>query len=296
MFCDTSPKDSESSSSSPNTMAASYKDSNSIGTSFGDSTSIKLGRSATVRRVIPHSKKEEIKTMDDLVVPIAISSEKYRRSIDSSYRRSLESISEYKTKRSFSSCLYPRDGSSIDSTSSDFTDYARRHSSDTYNAKDLDKAFMSPSASYLSWLESVNSEYFGNNLANNDIVDIDNKVGEWNNFWLNYNSPQNRYLSNHYHKLSNEEKTGDDYSDCKSTCSTHRDFTEKISSEQVVLTYDEITEIIHCAQKITDILQKAVKRTDDVDYSRNDSYYSQPSVSILSGLYRCLYLGFIFVT
>ncbi|KAK9751345.1 Zinc finger, C2H2 type [Popillia japonica] len=282
MFCDISPKDShsESSSSSPNTMATSHKESNSL-TSVSDSVSIKLNRSATVRRVIPIAKKEEMTTADDFVVPVAISSaEKYRRSIDSTYRHSLESISEYKTKRSFSTGLYPsREASSLDSAASDCTDYARRHSSDTYNAKDLDKSFISPSASYLSWIESVNSEYFGNPLANNDVVDIDNKVGEWNNFWLNYNSPHNRYLSSHHNKLSNEERTADDLSDCKSTCSTHRDFTEKISSDQVVLTYDEITEVMQCAQKITDVLQKAMKRNDEIDQSRNDSYYSQHSNS-----------------
>lgn len=284
MFCDTSPKDShsESSSSSPNTMATGPKESNSFTSSLSDSASIRLGRSATVRRVIPHAKKEEITASDDLVIPVAISSDKYRRSIDSTYRHSLESISEYKTKRSFSSCIYPsREGSSLDSTTSDYTDYIRRHSSDTYNAKDLDKTFISPSASYLSWIESVNSEYMGNSLSNADVVDIDNKVGEWNNFWLNYNSPHNRYVSSHYNKLSNEDKTADEFSDCKSTCSTHRDFTEKISGDQVVLSYDEITEILHSAQKITDILQKAIKRNDEIDRSRNDSYYSQHSVSTL---------------
>lgn len=280
MFCDTSPKDSqsESSSSSPNTMATNNnKESNG----FSDSTPIKLNRSATVRRVItPPSKKEEITTTDDILIPVVVSTEKYRRSIDSSYRHSLESISEYKTKRSFSSCLYPsRDGSSIDSTSSDCTDYLRRSSTETCTAKDFDRSFVSPSTSYLSWIESVNSEYFGTSLSNNDIVDVDNKVGEWNNFWLNYNSPHNRYLSTHYNKLSNEDKTADDMSDCKSTCSTHREFNEKISTEHTVLSYDDMSEIIHCAQRITDILQKALKRNDEVEHSRNDSYYSQPSVS-----------------
>ncbi|XP_018331109.1 uncharacterized protein LOC108741027 [Agrilus planipennis] len=57
--------------------------------------------------------------------------ERYRRSLDATYRRSLDSISEYKPRRSFSSCLVPsssRECSSIDSSSSDYTDYTQHRS------------------------------------------------------------------------------------------------------------------------------------------------------------------------
>lgn len=161
----------------------------------------------------------------------------------------------------------------MDSPSSDCTDYAVHSNSE---AKPSDKTVSSVSSNYLSWIESVHSEYLGQAPSNNsDIVDIDNKVGEWNNFWLNYNSPQNRYLSSPY-LCATEDKTGDDMSDCKSTCSTQKEFNEKLPSEQIILHIDEVMEVLSCAQRISDILHKALRRSDDIDQSRNDSYYSQP--------------------
>ncbi|KYB26005.1 hypothetical protein TcasGA2_TC034027 [Tribolium castaneum] len=190
---------------------------------------------------------------------------------------SLESISEYKTKSSFStSSLYPsRECSSMESSSSDCTDYAVRSTTETNREE---KTLMSPGSSYLSWIESVNSEYFGSATTTTaEVSDVDNKVGEWNNFWLNYNSARSRYLSSPYLSTSNEDRTGDELSDAKSTCSTQREFTEKMSLEQVMLTVDEINEAIKCAQRITEILQNALKRSEhEFDDSKNDSYYSAP--------------------
>ncbi|XP_022909258.1 uncharacterized protein [Onthophagus taurus] len=268
---DVSLKDSpsESSSSSPNPMSGSRDHDLCI---FGSNS--RLNRSATVRRVSA-PKKIENTSADDFMVVHQTNIEKYRRSLDSTYRHSLESISEYKTKNNFS--LYPnRNACSMDSASSDCTDYGRRHSSDTF--KDCgDKNFVSPSTSYLSWIESVSSEFFGTASSNTDIVDVDNKVGEWNNFWLNYNNPHNRYVSTHY-KGSVDDRTADDVSDCKSTCSTHKDY-DKISTEHIVLTYDEVMDIMHYSQKITETLQKAIRRNDEIEHSRNDSYYSQQTSS-----------------
>ncbi|XP_063911401.1 uncharacterized protein LOC135128425 isoform X3 [Zophobas morio] len=187
---------------------------------------------------------------------------------------SLESISEYKTKSSFSAAsLYPsRECSSMESSSSDCTDYAVRSTTDTKDEKTL----MSPGSSYLSWIESVNSEYFGSATSTAEVTDVDNKVGEWNNFWLNYNSARSRYLSSPYLSTSNEDRTGDELSDAKSTCSTQREFTEKTANEQVMLSVDEVNEIIKCSQRITEILQNGLKRAEEYDDSKNDSYYSQP--------------------
>lgn len=282
---DSSPKDSqsESSNSSPNAvyMLRSEKEVNDL-ILFGAS-STRHHRSATVRRASLKNKEGSFaRSQDDLNVPVVINPERYRRSLDSTYRQSLESISEYKTKKSFSSTASLGYKESIDSTCSDCTDYATRSSSDL---KDDYKAFPSPcSATYLSWIESLNNEHFANQSAISEVVDVDSKVGEWNNFWLNYNNPNNRYLSSPYLCTSNEDKTGDDISDCKSTCSTQREFNEKLSSEHIILTLEEVQEALHCSQKIVDILQRAMKRTDNdtdlfVERSRQDSYYSQQTNS-----------------
>lgn len=271
---------SESSGSSPNQVYF-LKDYTEY-TLLGNSVPQHLRRSSTVRRASASSKKERESSIDDCDInrfdKPEPQTERYRRSLDSTYRRSLESISEYKTKSSFSSCSLhynSRDCStSIESPSSDCNDYAIIGGADSH--KETDKTFSTVSSNYLSWIESVNSDYGGTATTDNanDIVDIDTKVGEWNNFWLNYNSPQNRYLSSPYLCASNEERTVDDVSECKSTCST-----QKISTEQIMLGIDEIMEAIQCSQRVTEILQKALKRSDEIDQSRNDSYYSQRTVS-----------------
>lgn len=126
--------------------------------------------------------------------------------IDVIFRHSLDSISEHKTRRSFSPTSLlttSRECSSLDSSSSEQTDNALRSLSD--NAGDeKEKTIQSPSSSYLTWIESVNSEYFGSAISTADVDHLDNKVGEWNNFWLNYNNARGRYLSSPY--LNGEER------------------------------------------------------------------------------------------
>lgn len=272
-------------------------------TLYGSPAPTRSNRSATVKRAATLNKTQaesinNISIDDDSSNSISKTEtspepfspgERYRKSLDSTYRHSLESISEYKTKHSFSSaCLFPnRDATSIESTTSDCTDYAVRSSTDVTK----DKTLVSASSSYLSWIESVNSEYFGSANSTAETVDIDNKVGEWNNFWLNYNSSNNRYLSSPFLYTSTDEKTLEDLSDCKSTCSTQREYTEKQTYlDQYYLSHDEITETIRCTQRITEILQNALKRTNENDFddSRNDSYYSQMFPALFSVCFCCL--------
>lgn len=287
---------SESSSSSPNQTPFFQNDSNDITdlTLFG-SAAPTFTRTGTVRRAsapiktkekdfsTPVSEENEEKSEKTKSDQIAYSLlDRHRQSLDSSYRRSLESITENRNKSSFSSIsLFPsRDTSrSIDSTSSDCTDYAIRSCTETNFKDDKTTVNMSPGSSYLSWIESVNSEYFGSAVSSQtDIPDVDNKVGEWNNFWLNYNCARSKYLSSPYLNVSNDEnKTGDELSDVKSTCSTHPELTtDRNSPEYVALTIDEVNEAVKCSQRIVEILQNALKRIDNgFDDSANDSYYSQ---------------------
>nr|CAI5823678.1 unnamed protein product [Callosobruchus analis] len=47
--------------------------------------------------------------------------------------------------------------------------------------------------------QSVQEEYFGKGATRvTEVPDSDGKVGEWNNFWLNYNSTRSKYLSSTY--------------------------------------------------------------------------------------------------
>ncbi|XP_019753818.2 uncharacterized protein LOC125505016 [Dendroctonus ponderosae] len=133
------------------------------------------------------------------------------------------------------------------------------------------------SSSYFSWIESVNSEYFGSAVSNASTQDADSKVGEWNNFWLNYSSARLRHLSTDQTFSSDGgERTADDQSDQehKSPGSTQRDVTDKNSVELVMLTVEEIQETLRCSQRITEILRSAMKRSE-VDGGSNGSYYSQ---------------------
>ncbi|KAK5642780.1 hypothetical protein RI129_008947 [Pyrocoelia pectoralis] len=276
--------DSESSGSSPNQVILMMQKEDL--TLYGAPAPKRLSRTGTVRRAATISSKEDRRSIDDTGVIFKPEHpaldhnipERYRKSLDSTYRHSLESISEYKPKHSFStaSLITAREGGSIESTTSDCTDYAVRSATDIVNK---DNTFVSASSSYLSWIESVNSsDYFGTTNTISDPVDPDVKVGEWNNFWLNYNSPNNRYISSPYLCISKEEKQGDDLSDAKSTSSTQKDFNEKDNPlDQVYLSQEELQEAIKCSQRITEILQRALKRNEiDVDESRNNSYYSQP--------------------
>ncbi|KAJ8951372.1 hypothetical protein NQ318_009308 [Aromia moschata] len=202
---------------------------------------------------------------------------RYRKSLDSTFRHSLDSISEHKPRRAFSPTslvsVTSRECSSVDSSSSEQTDNALRSSSDT--AEEMEKTIQSPGSSYLTWIESVNSEYFGSAVSNPEAIDVEGKVGEWNNFWLNYNNARGRYLSTSY--SNGEDKIPDDVSEVKSTCSTHRELTEKNSGEYITLTLEEIQEAVKCTQRITDILQNALRRNDqDIEQLNVDnSYYSE---------------------
>ncbi|KAL3284907.1 hypothetical protein HHI36_019041 [Cryptolaemus montrouzieri] len=253
---------------------------------FGSAAPILLSRTGTVRRANSFRRdstksisNEDIVTIKSDKISEQISTpERYRRSLDSTYRHSLESISEYKTKSSFSSCsFFPSRGcSSIDSPYSDCTDYATRSSTDTN--KDGSKTLETPESSYLSWIESVQCEYFGSG-GNAELSDAENKVGEWNNFWLNYQNSRSGYVSSVYYnsvsQYSQDEKTVEDFSDAKSSCSTHKDFTDRNFGETITLSIDDANEILKCSQKITDLLQNALKKnTDNTDYSRNGSIQS----------------------
>lgn len=309
-----SPRDSisDSSGSSPNAvyMLRSDKETSDL-ILFGQLVA-KHQRSATVRRASSASLRNKqdsfAKSQDDLTVPVNPPPERgYRRSLDSTYRQSLESISEYKPKNFVSSTsLGPtpyRDN--LESTCSDCTDYATRSATVERDGMHDNRTFQSPSsASYLSWIESVNAATISAtsatptklpNSANSTLdeknMDVDSKVGEWNNFWLNYNNPHTRYMTSPHvgNSTTCDDRTGDDVSDCKSTCSTQREFNEKLAGEQVVLTFDEVQEALNCAQRVVDILQKAIKRSDNdvelfIERGRHDSYYSTHTVSILGCL------------
>ncbi|XP_066149025.1 uncharacterized protein [Euwallacea fornicatus] len=140
-----------------------------------------------------------------------------------------------------------------------------------------DKSVSHTSSSYLSWIERVNSEYFDSVVPNTSVQDVDNKVGEWNNFWLNYSNARLRHLSTEQTFSSDGlfEKTVDDQEeDRKSLASSQRDVTEKNSMEYVMLTMDEVQETLKCSQRISEILQNAMKRSEP-DEGSNESYYSQ---------------------
>lgn len=276
---------SESSSGSTNQPLVMFQKERDDVTLHGTPAPLRLSRTQTVRRAsksTPPALDESAEVSKPIQTPHADTPvpEKHRRSLDSTYRHSLESISEYKTKSSFSSMSLfttSRDASSLDSASSDCTDCMR-----SFTDLTKEKTFMSASSSYLSWMESVNSEYCASAKSATDVVDVDTKVGEWNNFWLNYSSGSNKFTTSPYLSISNDDKTGEELSDCRSTTSTQREFTDKqISNEQIFLSYDEVVEAVKCSQRVTEILQNALKRNEnDVDESRNDSYFSQHSFNL----------------
>ncbi|KAK9877160.1 hypothetical protein WA026_016902 [Henosepilachna vigintioctopunctata] len=249
---------------------------------FGSLAPILLSRTGTVRRANSFRRdstksvsNEDIVLMKGDKMNEHISTpERYRRSLDSTYRHSLESISEYKAKSSFSSCsfLASRECHSMDSPYSDCTDYATRSATEI-NKRD-DRPLVTPETNYLSWIESVQSEYFGAN-GNTDSSDAENKVGEWNNFWLNYQNSRSGYVSSVYYnsvsRYSQDDKTTDEFSDAKSTCSTHN-FTDKNFSETLTLSIEDANEILKCSMRITEIMQNVLKKnTDTTDFSRNGS-------------------------
>lgn len=126
----------------------------------------------------------------------------------------MDSISEHKTKRSFSptttlTTTSKETSSSMESFSSDPADYhAIRSQSENSKAEGT---LQSPGSSYLTWIESVKSDYFGSALSRVENTEIDNKIGEWNNFWLNYSNARSRYVSSSYpdDKMVNKNLSSD---------------------------------------------------------------------------------------
>ncbi|KAJ8922370.1 hypothetical protein NQ315_004313 [Exocentrus adspersus] len=260
-------------------------------------------RTGTVRRARSTSLKKEKEVVDNTagnvngeaennVVQTKTSDQviagRYRRSLDSSFRHSLDSISEYKARRSFSPTSLlsntSREFSSLDSSSTEQTDNALRSLTDSV-VEDKDKTIPSPNSSYITWIESVNTEYFGSTVTTAEVNGVDtvdnNKVGEWNNFWLNYNNARGRYLSSPYlNEEENRQEPDDvDVSEAKSTCSTtHRVLTDKNSGDYITLTLDEIQEAVKCTQRTLEILQNALRRNDqDIENLNveNNSYYTE---------------------
>ncbi|XP_056634405.1 uncharacterized protein LOC130443683 [Diorhabda sublineata] len=198
---------------------------------------------------------------------------RFRRSLDSTFRRSLESISEHKKTKPFSPTrtLSTSRGSSLDLFSSE-QDCAVR--SLTNNKNDEDETVQSPASSYLSWIESVNNiENTTTEVQPNDKNDVEGKVGEWNNFWLNYNTARNRYMSSTY---LTDDRMADDVSEAISSNSTQKGLGEKPPGECIFLTVDEIHEALKYSKKLTEILQTALIR------SNHDCENSNPETSFYS--------------
>lgn len=72
--------------------------------------------------------------------------------------------------------------------------------------------------------------------------DVDSKVGEWNNFWLNYSNARLRHLTTEQTFSSGGgDRTPDDQSEDPKSPSSQRDVTDKNSMEYVMLTIDEVS-------------------------------------------------------
>ncbi|CAG9824215.1 unnamed protein product [Phaedon cochleariae] len=176
--------------------------------------------------------------------------------------------------------------SSLESFSSDQTDYAMR--SETTDPIKDGKTIQSPASSYLSWIESINSAYFGNNNSigpHHTNADIDSKVGEWNNFWLNYSNEnaRKRYLSSPYPSADEKTFQVEDFSEGQSSSTTQKELTDdRNSTEYVSLTVEEIQEALKCSKRITEIMQNALTRNEhDCDmYNRENSVYSETQSSL----------------
>ncbi|KAL1502318.1 hypothetical protein ABEB36_007482 [Hypothenemus hampei] len=248
---------------------------------FLDNSDTTLIRSGTVvRRPFRNDRIESTSSTEDgqLTMPVMVvfidfyptddapPTEKYRK--EPQYRHSLAAISE---RRSARNSLSNESGksmhhSSMDSSSDSTTDI-QKYSNKTQTRLEKD-SISSISSSYLSWIESVNSEYFGSVSCNPPIIvqEVDNKVGEWNNFWLNYSTARLNNVSTDQTFISDVvEKSTEQFDDDKSPDSTQQDFTEKNSFECVTLTAEE---------RISEILRNSMKRSEAGEGS-NESYYSQ---------------------
>nr|CAI5848373.1 unnamed protein product [Callosobruchus analis] len=131
----------------------------------------------------------------------------------------------------------------------------------------------SPATNYLSWIESVQEEYFGKGATRvTEVPDSDGKVGEWNNFWLNYNSTRSKYLSSTY---------------------GHTEVRNKEAQEYVTLSLEEIRETLRCCKKITEILENVLIRNDrecNNIYNIGSSLHSDPVLSHQVTIHLYIYL------
>lgn len=237
----------------------------------------KWSRSNTVRKVnsTPNYTKEEAITVkrtsvDDTEVTTrrifdnlnVEHSEKLRKYLlENTYRQSLESISEYKTKESFATQHLP--SRSFESPSSDCTDYMLKTTAaaDANNSKNV---ILSESSSYLSWIESLNSD---NLTATEVFTTTDGRTGEWNNFWLNYNNARNLYLrqqnSCSCNSISTTDNTAatDEFLDARSI--QKEPSLAHNPDDLLYMTRADMLETIKCCQKIIEILQNAMKTRVD---------------------------------
>lgn len=270
--------------------------------SFGSFTSYSWSRSNTVRKVnsigssTPCTVKEQgaVKrlSVDDLEVTTDRildnlnvehgGRDKLRKCLtDIAYRQSLDSISEYKAKTSFSSQRPPsRECSSFESSaSSDCTECALQTGTGDSNLKGT--TLSENSSCYLSWIESLNSEYLSN-ASITDVASVDGKAGEWNNFWLNYNNARNRYSQQNSFScsMSTSDNTADDFIDSKIADNIQKEQFSENPSDLFYMTRSEILETIKCCQKIIEVLQSALSKT--ADNTRNNSNYimSKRTVSV----------------
>lgn len=223
-----------------------------------------MRRGSSVVRMLSEEQHDSDKsTKSDPIISESTSSrsenaEKFRKSADNGYKHSLESISEYKTKSFQPGSFYP----CLESPTLDcLSDFAQTIAE---SFKDTDVSATSSGSNYLSWLDTVNSDNYGT-----PRTDSDNKSGEWNYFWSNYNSSSNQYFSSPYLCPSNSVE---DLSD-------NTPQLDKGSLEKIVFTLDEVNEALHCAQRVADILKDALKRAED-----NEHPVRVPS--LLSKVYR----------
>lgn len=244
--------------------------------------SYKWSRSNTVRKVnsTPTYTREEVlkrtsvddievsarRVLDNLNVEHGANSEKLRKYLsENTYRQSLESISEYKTKKTF---VRPP-SSSFESLSSDCTDYVLKTA--TLADANNKSTILSESSSYLSWIESLNSENF---TAETATFATDAKAGEWNNFWLNYNNARNLLLQQQNSCSCNsisENNTGvDEFLDASST---QKESSVEHPGDLFYMTRADMMETIKCCQKIIEILQMAMNKTADGTIRSADSEY-----------------------
>lgn len=247
--------------------------------------SYKWSRSNTVRKVnsTPTYTNEEVikrTSVDDIEVNARrvldnlnvehCGSEKLRKYLsESTYRQSLESISEYKAKNSFASQRPP--SSSFESLSSDCTDYVLRTATADPNNK---STLLSESSSYLSWIESLNSENC-TAAAAETFTTADAKAGEWNNFWLNYNNARNLYLQQQNSCSCNsmsEHAAADEFLDASSSRMTiQKEPSVEYPGDLFYMTRSDMMETIKCCQQIIEILQTAMNKT--LEHTRTDSGY-----------------------